>query len=310
MRPGIRGKTVLSVLLLLIFTEAIFSSAIAADGLKKMVAVSRFENKTSCYTSEEWYEIGDGLADQLIDSLVNSEAFIVLERQTLADVVGEQDLTTTGHFALSDSARMGELSSAQILVKGTVTEFDPGASGSSVAVGFGPAKVGGKVRSIHVGMIVRLIDTSTGQVVASRRIEQKARSKKAKADLDIEGVDFGSETFRKTPIGEAVQMAMNKAVEFIAAKLNDVAFQGKILKVRDTDILVSASKETGVREGDVFTVYSIGEKLIDNETGRVVAVEEDDIGKIRITKVKAQYSEAVPVGDLDGVKQGDVIRSD
>ena len=51
-----------------------------AAGLKKIVAVSRFENKSGD-TSQT--ALGDNMADQLSDALVQSGEFIVVEPKTL-----------------------------------------------------------------------------------------------------------------------------------------------------------------------------------------------------------------------------------
>lgn len=90
-----------------------------AGGLRKVVAVSRFENRTS-YRGQ--IAINDAMADQLTDALIQSGQFTVVERQTVRDVLGEQDFANSGRVAKAQTARTGKIVAAQILVKGTVTE--------------------------------------------------------------------------------------------------------------------------------------------------------------------------------------------
>ena len=112
----------------------------AADPLKKVVAVSRFENQTSFVDPSSGSSgqalLTNGLADQLTDALIQSGRYIVLERQTLTDVIGEQDLATSGRVQQAQSARTGKLTAAQILIKGTVTEFGLRSEGKRTSSSF------------------------------------------------------------------------------------------------------------------------------------------------------------------------------
>jgi curli biogenesis system outer membrane secretion channel CsgG len=279
-----------------------------AEGLKKVVAVSRFENKTS-YAGGGQFELDNGLADQLTDALIQSGQFTVLERETLTDVISEQDLAQSGRFQKSKSARTGKLTSAQVLIKGTITEFETKSSGSGSGIGIAGFKVGSKRQSAHVGLIVRLIDTTTGEVLDSERVEGTAEASGMKFGVDIGIVDFGTDSFKKTPLGKATQIAIDNAVEFISAKLKDRPFQGRVVKCSEGDVIISAGDQVGASVGDTFTVYSVGEELVDPETGELLGVEEDKIGSVKIYQVKQKYSKAKLVSGGKGIKAGDIIRS-
>jgi len=297
-------KTILLTLTGLILSCVLMLSAEA--GHKKIVAVSSFENKTT-YSGQQ--NLGDGMADQLTDALMQSGQFVVLERQTLGDVFEEQDLAQTGRMAKSKSARTGKATSAQVLVKGTVTEFEEqsGGSGTGVKLPFG-VSLGGKKGEAHVGVIIRLIDTTTGQVLDSQRVEGKAKSGGFKLGLDIGGVDFGTDSFKKTPLGKAMQIAIDNAVAFIAAKLKDIPFQGSVIKASGSDVYISAGERTGAAVGDTFAVYSVGEELIDPDTGELLGSEEEKIGTVKIYSVSEKYSKAKVTDGGTGIKKGDVIR--
>ena len=93
----------------------------AYDGPKARVAVSRFTDKTG----KGWWtgQIGDGMADMLATALFHSNRFIVLERQTLGDVLKEQDLGAAGRIKKGTEAPVGEIEGAELLITGAVTEF-------------------------------------------------------------------------------------------------------------------------------------------------------------------------------------------
>jgi len=185
---------------IIFFNESGFSGE-----LKKTIAVSRFENRTN-YTGQ--VALGSGMSDQLTDALIQSGHFVVLERQTLDDVISEQDLASSGRAAKSRSARTGKIIPAQILIKGTITEFEEQAGGSSTGISYHGIGIGASKSSAHVGLILRIIDTTTGQVLDSVRVEGKAKAGGVSIGV-ARSVSFGTSGFKKTPLGKAVQIAID-----------------------------------------------------------------------------------------------------
>ncbi len=273
------------------------------QGLKKIVAVSNFENKTS-YVGQ--INLDSGMADQLIDALMQSGMFVVLEREMLKDVMEEQDLAATGRTAKSASARTGSITSAQILIKGTVTEFEDKSSGSGQGVNFGGFNFGMQRSEAHVGLIIRLIDTTTGQVLDSQRVEGKAEAGGLAWGANVQGVNFGTEGFKKTPLGKAVQMAVDNAVVYVTERLGNLTFKGRIVNVKDNIIYVSVGSTIGAKAGDTFTVFSRGEELVDPVTGELLGSEEKRVGRIGISEVRDKFSKAV-ILEGEGFKAGDII---
>lgn len=277
----------------------------ALAGHKKIVAVSRFENKTN-YSGQ--VHLGDGMADQLTDALMQSGEFVVMERQTLGDVMDEQDMAQSGRMMKSKSARTGKLTSAQALIKGTITEFEENSGGGGTGFSIKGFKIGSKRGEAHVGVIIRLIDSTTGEVLHSQRVEGKAKSGGLSFGVNVAGVGFGSDGFKKTPLGKAMQIAIDNAVEFIAAKMREMPYQGRIIKVSGDTVYLSASAKTGAQVGEAFTVYSVGEELVDPDTGELLGSEEETIGTVKIYEVKEKYSKARATGSAQGIKKGDIIR--
>lgn len=291
----------------LIAGAIVFTQTAGAATLKKIVAVSRFENKT---TWKGQVSLDDGMADQLTDALMASGQFIVLERETLKDVVAEQDLANSGRAAKSQSADTGKIVNAQILVKGTITEFQNASTGSESGVGFGGFKIGNKREEAHVGLIIRLIDTTTAEVLMSQRVEGKATAGGVKFGMNVAGVEFGTSGFEKTPLGKAVQITIDNAVAAIADKLKNVPFQARVIKVtNENEMLISGGSKTGVSEGDVFTVYSVGESLVDPATGEQLGTELEKKGSITVTKVEEKYAKAKSEAALKGIKAGDIVKA-
>jgi curli biogenesis system outer membrane secretion channel CsgG len=145
-------------------------------GVKKVVAVQSFDNKagSSQWTTGRYVDLGDAMADQLTDALIQSGQFVVLERIGLHAVVAEQDLARSGRFQQSKSARTGKLTSAQVLVQGVISEIEHSANKGGGSFSFGGIRLKNESQEVQLGLIVRLVDTTTGQVIDSQRVEARA----------------------------------------------------------------------------------------------------------------------------------------
>ncbi len=300
-----RRKVVFFLLITAVLLTGLFYTTYAeAAGLKKLVAVSRFDNKSNW--RGQW-NLSNGMTDQLTDALMQSKKVMVLERETLGDVISEQNLAASGRAMKSKSARTGKITSAQILIKGAITEFSNSSKGSDSGVRYKGISVGGGRGEAHVGLIIRMIDTTTSQVLASKRVEGKAKAGGFRLGINRGGIGFGTKGFKKTPLGKATQIAIDNAVEQILATLEDVPYQGRVIKVSGSSVYLSAGERTGASVGDVFTVYNLGEELVDPDTGEILGSEEEAMGKVKIYKVMKKFSKAKKLGSLK-VSKGDIVR--
>jgi len=124
--------------------------------------------------------IGRGIADPVTDGLVNDGAYRVVERRFLESILAEQDLAADTQRSDPSSAslvRAGKLVGAQYLVVGSVTRFGTetetkgGAAALIRAAGLAVGREKGKA---VVNISARLIDATTGVVVASVTAEAKS----------------------------------------------------------------------------------------------------------------------------------------
>jgi curli biogenesis system outer membrane secretion channel CsgG len=196
-----------------------------AMGPKARVAVSRFNDKSAKghYTGQ----IGDGMAEMLSNALFSTNRFIVLERQAIGDVIKEQDLGASGRVRQDTAAPIGELEGADLLIQGTITEFEPGSSGAGGGLGgwapsgkFGwvAGALGGGIKTSHVAMIVKVIDARTGRVLASEQVEGKATDVGGTiggGGPHLAGV-FGA--YSKTPMEKAIRVSIDETVKLIVAR--------------------------------------------------------------------------------------------
>ncbi len=193
-----------------------------AMGAKARVAVTRFVDKSA----KGYSRIGDGMAEMLSNALFSTNRFIVVERQSLQDVLGEQDLGASGRVRSDTAAPIGELEGAELLIQGTITEFEPGSSGAGGGLGgWIPGKagwvagaLGGGVKTSHVAMIVKVIDAKTSRILASEQVEGKATDVGGGVGAggpQLAGV-FGA--YSRTPMEKAIRVAIEESVRLIVAR--------------------------------------------------------------------------------------------
>jgi len=193
------------------------------NGPKARIAVARFENKTA--DSYNWYSpsIGDGMADMLTTALVNSGRYIVLERQALDDVLGEQDLGASGRVREDTAAAIGEIEGAELLVVAAVTEFEGNAGGTragggGIGGGILGALAGGS-RSAHMAIDLRVVDATSSRILAATSVEGEAKDFNIGGALagytGSVGLGGGLSTWKNTPREKALRQVIGGAVDYV-----------------------------------------------------------------------------------------------
>jgi len=194
------------------------------------IAVARFENKTG----QTWWtgSIGDGMADQLATALVNTNRFIVLERQALEDVLKEQDLGATGRIRSDTAAAIGQIEGASLLVLGAVTEFEGATSGGSgSASGSGSSIIGailGGFEKAHMAIDLRIIDTKTSRILVAKSVEGAATNVNLKGLLgayDNNVLNSNLSAWQNTPTEKALRICIQEAVKLIESEIPETYFR-------------------------------------------------------------------------------------
>jgi hypothetical protein len=200
---------------------------------------------------------------------------------------------------------------AQLLVRASVTEFEQrsGGGGLRLGIGLGPSTgaLGAASNTGVVGIDVRVIDTTTGQVVQSHHVESKIESHGVSADVGVRNFSFGGDSFEQTPLGQATRQALEQAVAFVLATGRGVAWTGRIVEANGDQVFVNAGADAGLRPGDRFTVSTVARQLTDPATGAVLGAIEAPLGEVVVVNVQPGYSIAQMAAPFP-TKRGDLVR--
>jgi curli biogenesis system outer membrane secretion channel CsgG len=179
------------------------------------------------------WKIGEGLAEILTSELSKTGQFIVVERQAVGDIVKEQELGMSGLVRQGTAAQTGQMLGAQIVVRGAVTEFEERASGGGVGVQSRSFGIEGGASNAQVALDIRLIDASTGQIIASHNAVKTASSAGGSFGARSGSVTFGGDIFFRTPLGQATRAALQDALQFImVTSFKAVPFLNTTFRVR------------------------------------------------------------------------------
>src|ERR1035441_2282624 len=164
-----------------IATFVLFLTLIAAVPAqqKKRVAVMNFDYATvesgvaALFGSNQ--DIGKGIADILVDKLVNDGVYSVIERKQLDKIIAEQNFSKSDRADPNPAAKLAAILGGDAIILGSITQF--GRDDKSTALGGGAASgtlnrfgLGGvkTSRSTAVCTVTaRMIDTSTAEILAS-----------------------------------------------------------------------------------------------------------------------------------------------
>ncbi|MEX0332530.1 MAG: CsgG/HfaB family protein [Puniceicoccaceae bacterium] len=275
-------------------------------GIKHSLAVVDFDNPQNWYSQ---YRLGAALSMMLESALFESGRFVIVEREQLGNVIAEQDLAASGRAAQSAQvAQTGLIRTAKYLATGTVTRVDERTQGSGAGIGYKGFRIGGGGNESELEVVVKLIDSTTSQVLASKRILGKAGGSKLNIGYYNRGFGGDLSGFAETPLSEAAQDAISTAVAWIATEMEDYDITANIVTVKsDNLIIMNRGENYGVQIGDVFVVREAGEILTDPDTGEVLDIFEGEVtGKIEVHRVAEKIAYAKLV---DGVapSRGDAV---
>lgn len=221
------GRGWIGVLAAAVALTGLAGDAHAQASKRPTVAVMDFDFGT---VSDRWwgdYDIGKGIADQLVEGLVEDGSFRVIERKKLDTVLAEQDFAHTDRAdpSAAKMSKIGKVLGVRYILTGSITKYSTEQK-SYGGGGLVKGKLGGlglKKAKTEVGLTARLIDTTTGEVLVVAK--SMGESKKGGGVAlggggggGGAGFGMGSSEFKTSALGEAQALACQQLVTNLVAK--------------------------------------------------------------------------------------------
>jgi curli biogenesis system outer membrane secretion channel CsgG len=201
-----------------------------AQSKRPTVAVMDFDyGAVNNWWSGVWgnYDIGKGMADQVVDELVNDGSFRVIERKKLDTILAEQDFAQSDRADPSAAklAKVGKVLGVKYIIAGSITKFATSDKkyGGAGLIGGKFGGLGLKKAKSEVTLTARVIDATTGEIMVAAKGEGVSNKG---GGLSVggfgggggAGFSMGSSEYRASALGEAQEMACKLLVEQLIAK--------------------------------------------------------------------------------------------
>jgi curli biogenesis system outer membrane secretion channel CsgG len=210
-------------------------------------------------------------------------------------VLQEQQLAQSG-LAAGNAADAGKLTNVQLIVTPFVTEYHLGSSFRSLE------DFPGKYLRSDSGALrltVKVTDTTTGEI---------------KYQIDTTGSISGGSGSPQDgrgggPPGNAWQHMVDQAAEAAAAKVIGAVFPIVIVKVDGDQIYLNRGEGAGLTVGETHELFSVGDALVDPQSGEQLGQTETLVGRIKVTRITPRFSVGQVVAKPTGsIKSGDIVR--
>jgi curli biogenesis system outer membrane secretion channel CsgG len=314
------------------FTLCFALAAAAPAQQKKRVAVMNFDysavitNVNALWGSNQ--DVGKGIADMLVDKLVEDGAYSVIERKELDKILAEQNFSNSDRADPASAAKIARILGVDAIIVGSITQF--GRDDKSTGIGGGAASAGlsrfglGGVKSSKATAVVqitaRMINTSTAEILAS--VQGKGEeSRSGTSIVGAGGSDAGgggggigmkSSNFAATILGAATNKAVVEVARGLDAKAMSlptvaISIDGVVADAApDGTIVINVGTKSGVKVGDTLAVKRMVREVKDPTSGKVIRRIENSVGTIQITDA----DESSAVGKFSGsgsAKVGDTV---
>lgn len=266
----------------------------AAAQAKIKIAIWDFDNNSQAHY---WFvnELGKAARNQIDTAIAEnktlSDKFSVIEREKLALVMKEQGLGSAGALDPQSAAKVGRLLGVKYIVTGAVDSFKMNNTKGAI----GKFGVGGNMVSAEAAVSMRFIDTTTAERVVA--LSGEGGVKKGGGFLK------GTSLSRDAEFGIASE-ALAKASAAVVAKLVSGEYlakigpgggaasglEAKIAKVEGNNAWLNIGSSAGVKVGDKFVLFSVGQAIIDPDTGQALGAPQKQTGTGEVTEVEERFA--------------------
>lgn len=270
--------------------------------LKYTVTVSKFENQSNW--SGQW-QLGDAWGAVMTDILNRSGKFIVLgETDMRSEAMREQDFASSGRTVQgSITPPTGQMTPAQILVKGVITHAQ-NTSGGGGGFGIHGIAIGGAKSNAEINVTMYMVDSTTGQVLASTSVVGKSSKRAGGIGYSNAGYGIVAGGYKNDNMGKAVEHAVQQGVEWMIQQLPRIPWSGTVVMARNGQIYINRGQREGVQAGQTF-VLGRGEVIRDPGTGEVLEEIVHETSRIQVSTAREKLSICdVISGDYDSIETG------
>jgi curli biogenesis system outer membrane secretion channel CsgG len=261
---------------------------------KIRVALWDFDNN-SAQSWWFWDKLGPAARNQ-IDTAFSEDAtlrekFTVIERQALELVMKEQGLSSAGALDPQTAAKVGKILGVKYIITGGIDKF----AINKTSGGIGRLGVGGQLVQADATINLRFIDTTTAERVVSVSADAEVKKgggffRGTSLSRDAEW-GLASEVIEKVAKDVVVKLVVPTTLARIGPGGGPASgLEGRIAKVDGNRAWLNIGSSSGVKVGDKFTVFNMGDAIVDPDTGQSLGASEKETGAGAVTEVQDRFA--------------------
>ncbi len=224
------------------------------------------------------------LDSQVYDRVLNTRRFEILER-TDADALAKESAAAGEAFAFNK---------ADYILTIRVDSFNDRLEERKLA-SLGKTI---RARTIELSAVAKITEVSTQRAVASTNFKVSKRDSENRSENTTARVGEGSD--------DLMIQAVSEMAGKIAVRAADTISPARVIGKRDRIVTINRNDQSGIKVGQVWEVFALGDELEDPDTGEKTR-EEVLVGKVKITRVTPQNSQGESVEDT-GIERGAIVR--
>ena len=224
------------------------------------------------------------LDSQVYDRLLNTRRFEILERSD-ADALAKESAAAGETFAFNK---------ADYILTIRIDSFNDRMEERKLA-SLGKTI---RARTIELSAVAKITEVTTQRAIASTNFKVSKRDSESRSDSTTARVGEGSDDLM-------IQAVSDMAVK-IAVRTADVVSPARVIGKRDKVVTINRNDQSGIKIGQVWEVFALGDELVDPDTGDKTR-EEVHVGKVKITRVTPQNSQGEAIEDT-GIDRGAIVR--
>ncbi len=263
----------------------------AAAPVRMIVAIDKFDSKADV-TANQF----ETLRTRIQHRVIGTRKFEVMEREQLKNALSEQNLANRGVTNGDDvnAPEAGKMKAAGYVLYGNILFF-----GRDEAKG-ASAEVTSTKMTAKVEIQLKITNAESGKVLASKVVTGIGTTAKIATEGTSQTGNWSEQIERA---------AVDNAAAMVVDALRDLCYPAKVVAVSKKSVTINMTAEE-VQEDDIFDVLEPGEEKADPDTGAIIRIDGDEVGRIRITRPGPMTSKAVPEDDLDldDVEEGYIVR--
>lgn len=156
-------------------------------------------------------------------------------------------------------------------------------------------------RNIRIGVVANFIEGATGSIAEAPNFVV-SKSIKVNSSNSVETIG-GEKT------DEIIAQLTRELCRKIAFKLADTISPPRVLSVgkNGKTVTINKGEDTDIFVGQIYEIFALGDEMVDPDTGEVLGCEEEYVGKVKVSGVRAKFSQA-EILENNGIEKNAVAR--